>query len=267
VTVKRIHYYHADGSSVGGFITLPSPKIIPTQAAVSLPAAGGSTSSAGGVLEFDGIVSCSRTETHSSGSENIDGGWSTLISSTVENVNIRNAVTADLLVAQVSIDHPADGYVPTVTFVGSQFVNLRIGGVLVEPVINTGLLTPDPGHLETPWLKKDGFLTTIRKQAAGRKSHGKPNWVADVFPVADPTKKIDDKGYVLCSLVDNIPGEFPGEAHGHVVRVPDVGKFYFGEVLVDHGAFRLTMIRAELGSPVTGTMTMASGNNNGHTDP
>jgi hypothetical protein len=77
----------------------------------------------------------------------------------------------------------------------------------------------------------------------------------------------DQKGYYLCSLVDRIEGKIPGESCGHLVKVPDVGTFIFGELAVDHGAFRLVMVRAELGSPVTGSLTAATSRNNGSTGP
>jgi hypothetical protein len=267
--VKRIHHYHADGSALGGFIEQPAHKVIPSQAETSLPSAGGTTATKKDHFDFDGIVSCSSSETHTSGSvSKKSGGWSTLVISAVEKLNILNAVTADRVVGQISIEHPQDGYTPKVTFVGSQFVNLRIGGVLVEPVLNYKLLTPGEDYPTTSWLKNKEFLDVIKQQATDRtKDTAKPSWASEIFTDEDPTKGIDDKGYVLCSLVDKIDGKFPGEACGHVVDIPEVGKFYFGEVVVDHGSFRLTMIRAELGCPVKGSLSMSVASNNGHTIP
>jgi len=38
------------------------------------------------------------------------------------------------------VEHPRDGYYPKVSFVGSQFENLRIAGVRVNPVLDPDLL-------------------------------------------------------------------------------------------------------------------------------
>jgi hypothetical protein len=88
-----------------------------------------------------------------------------------------------------------------------------------------------------------------------------------LFTDKDPLDGFDQKGYFVCSLVDSIDGKIPGESCGHLVKVPDVGTFIFGELAVDHGSFRLVMIRAELGSPVTGSISAASIRNNGSTGP
>jgi hypothetical protein len=267
--VKRIHHYHADGSALGGVIKLPKSAFVPSQAEVSLAPAGGSTSDKTGPLNFDDIVSCSSTETHASGSENPEtGSWATLVTTIVSGLNIRNALTADRVVAQISVEHPRDGYTPKVTFVGSQFVNLRIAGVPVKAVINDKILTPAADYPPMPWTKNKEFHNTIRDQRRGVSKSGKtPDWASHLFTNNDPLDGFDQKGYFLCSLVDSIDGKIPGESCGHLVKIPDVGTFIFGELAVDHGSFRLVMVRAELGSPVTGSVSAAASRTNGTTGP
>jgi len=267
--VKRIHHYHADGSALGGMISLPKSAFIPSQAEVSLAPAGGATSDKTGPLNFDDIVSCSSTETHASGSQDPSSGcWSTLVTSIVNDLNIRKAVTAENVVAQISVEHPRDGYTPKVTFVGSQFVNLRIGGEPVKAVINDKILTPAADFPPVPWTRNREFHDIIREQKRNRnKGKPTPDWAAQLLTDADPLDGFDEKGYFLCSLVDGIDGKFPGEPCGHLVKIPDVGKFIFGELSVDHGSFRLVMIRAELGSPVTGSISAAASRTNGSGGP
>jgi hypothetical protein len=263
--VKRIHHYHADGSALGGFITLPKSSFVPSQAEVSLAPAGGATSDKAGRLDFEDIVACSSSETHATGSVHPkSGAWSTLVTTIVDNLNIRNAVTAERVVAQISVEHPRDGYTPKVTFVGSQFIGLRIGGVPVEPVINYKILTPAEDFPPVPWTRNQEFHDTIREQKRNRsKDAPVPPWASEFLGDGDPMDGFDEKGYFLCSLVDKIEGKFPGESCGHLVKIPDVGKFIFGEVSVDHGSFRLVMVRAELGSPVTGSISAAASRTNG----
>ena len=54
----------------------------------------------------------------------------------MEGINLLEVVTADKIVAQISTKHPKIGNVPSVSFVGSQFVNLRINGELIVPVLD-----------------------------------------------------------------------------------------------------------------------------------
>jgi hypothetical protein len=267
--MKRIHHYHADSSALGGIIKLPKSAFVPSQAEVSLAPAGGSTSDKTGPLTFDDIVSCSGTETHATGSENpATGSWATLVTTVVTDLNIRNALTADRVVAQISVEHPPEGYTPKVTFVGSQFLNLRIGGVPVKAVINDKILTPAADYPPMPWTKNTGFHDAIRDQRRRAVKSGPiPDWAGHLFTNNDPLDGFDQKGYFLCSLVDSIDGEIPGESCGHLVKIPDVGTFIFGELAVDHGSFRLVMVRAELGSPVTGSVTAAASRTNGSTGP
>jgi hypothetical protein len=272
--MKRIHHYHADGSALGGIITLPKSAFIPSQAEVSLAPSGGSTSDKTGLFHFDDIVSCSGTETHASGSENREtGSWATLVTTVVTDLNIRNTVIAERVVAQISVEHPPEGYTPKVTFVGSQFVNLSIGGVPVEVIINNRILSPVADYPTVPWPKNKDFLDTIREQRRRvSKSGPTPDWAGGLFTNDDPLKGFDQKGYYLCSLVDRIeakiPGKsIPGESCGHLVKVPDVGTFVFGELAVDHGSFRLVMVRAELGSPVCGSVSAAASRGNGYSGP
>ena len=267
--MKRIHHYHADGSALGGIIKLPKSAFVPSQAEVSLAPAGGSTSDKAGLLTFDDIVSCSGTETQATGSENTaTGSWATQVTTTVHDLDIRGVLTAKRVVAQISVEHPRDGYTPKVTFIGSQFEDLRIEKVPIKVVINDKILTPAADYPPVPWTRNREFHDTIRDQRRRVSESGKtPDWASHLFTNNDPLDGFDEKGYFQCSLVDSIEGKIPGESCGNLVRIPDVGTFILGELAVDHGSFRLVMVRAELGSPVTGSITAAASRTNGTTGP
>ncbi len=267
--IKRVHYYHADASSLGGALIHPVNKIVPSQAEVSLPAAGGATSAHSGAFNFEEIASCGGSFTHASGGVSPkNGSWTTLVTSSVENLNILEVVTAERVVAQISIEHPRVGHDPKVTFVGSQFINLRIGGFPVEAVINRGLLTPEEGYPGCPWTRHEGFLKRVREQHRLRGENAKvPKWAEDRYAWVQSEEGIRERGHVVCSLVDSIKGDIPGRTFGHVVEIEEFGKFFFGEVIVQHGAFQLTMIRAELGCAVHGSIGVASARGNGSTQP
>ena len=89
----------------------------------------------------------------------------TLSTSVVENLNILNVVTADRVVAQVSTEHPREGYIPTITFLGSQFVNLRLAGQLVEVELDWDILANYPGG-RTPVTDHKDFCDCLTKRLA-----------------------------------------------------------------------------------------------------
>ena len=79
---------------------------------------------------LEGIISYSAAYTQVSAhrSKRDPDRLVTLATSSVENLNILNVVTADRVVAQVSTTHLPDQYSPQVTFLGTHFENLRIAG-------------------------------------------------------------------------------------------------------------------------------------------
>jgi hypothetical protein len=266
----RVHYFHADASSFGGALDHPIQKIVPSQAEISLPATGGFTSRRGEPFSFEEIVSCEATFTRASGGKSHkNGAWTTSVTSAVDKLNILEVVTADRVVAQVSVEHPLEGHEPKVTFVGSQFINLRIGGVLVDAVLNKSLLVPGNGEYPgCPWTKHRDFVKDVRAQHASRMKAPKvPKWAEDRYAWVTNDKGIEERGHVVCSLVDSLIGDIPGRTFGHVVEIGEFGKFFFGEVIFSQGTFQLTMVRAELGCAVSGTFSAASARANGRTFP
>ncbi|MGA7708564.1 MAG: hypothetical protein WCD77_12310, partial [Acidobacteriaceae bacterium] len=55
---KKVFYYHADASSLGGFFEEPFEAIIPATSSISVPAVGGYATSRTEALNFNEIVSC-----------------------------------------------------------------------------------------------------------------------------------------------------------------------------------------------------------------
>jgi hypothetical protein len=42
---------------------------------------------------------------------------------------------------------------------------------------------------------------------------------------------------------------------GHAITIPNFGSIFLAELFVTHGAYDLTMLRLELGCPVSGTVS------------
>jgi hypothetical protein len=82
---------------------------------------------------------------------------------------------------------------------------------------------------------------------------------ATTFPEAN--------GTVKCTIVQEIRWDGAphptATIHGHVVRVPNFGKIYFGELFLTGESRRLTMVRFQLGSNDGGEVTAAEGETNG----
>ena len=267
-TLKRTHFYSAEGNALGGTITRPHNQIVASQANASLPETGGFVSSVGHAFHHDKLISCSGSYCHVAGGVNPkSGGYTTLVTSVVEGLNILDIVTADRVVARISSEHPAVGYTPKVTLVGSNFINLRIAGFPVEAVLNFDLLNPPDQYPESPWLRNAAFIETIRQQYRSRAKSPVAQEIEQQSGWIESDEGIEQRGYIVCSLVDRIAGRFPGESSGNLVVVPEVGRFYFGELIVDQGTFTLSMIRAELGSPIGAAFSGPIGSTNGHTYP
>ena len=119
----------------------PHKKVVPSQASVALPAVGGHATARTEAFNCDEIVSCQAAYTRVTGGQvEEDGSWSTLVTSVVEGLNILDAVKVDRIVAQVSVEHPADGGNPTISLAGSHFDGMRLGGCDVSPTLNPTLL-------------------------------------------------------------------------------------------------------------------------------
>lgn len=281
----RVHFYHADASAIGGRIDRPFEQIVPPQSPLSLPAVGGHASARSEKFRFQGLLSFEVAETHVSGSLNErNGSWTTQVSATIENLNVLNVVTADRVVAQISTEHPLEGYTPKVSFVGTQFVNLRIGGYDIEPVLDLGFCDPDGAneYPKQPCIQDPAFLKKAGKlhQSVRSEPEGKANpawsryrdWLEQRYPLSESDSDPGDKlakemGMVLCSLVQELKEDCPWRPFGHVIVVPEFGKIFLGELLLDHNSFHLIMLRLELGCPVQGEISSGDTRTNGSSYP
>jgi hypothetical protein len=268
---KRVFYYHADASPIGGHFTRPAVKIVPSHASSSLAQAGGHASARVSSYRLDGLVSFDNAYSEVYGSEDsTKDSWTTQVISVVEGLNIFETVMADRVVASLSVEHPkADGH-PKVSVVGTQFENLRIGGVKVNPVLTKSLITPhQEGKFPTNAVIEDeAFVARAVGQSEKLSRAASPvEWLKDRYGWVQSQKERKRKGYIICSLVDEVQGTKPGSSFGHVMHVPEFGNVFLSELLTDQHTFRLTMIRIEMGCAVHGTMSIGTGDSNGSPMP
>lgn len=277
--MERTHKFNARAHGAVGRIEYPFNKEVPAQAPVLLAADGGYSYSRTGPYTLEGVLSFGAAHTQVAGTiSRKNGGWTTLVSSTVEDVNILNVVTADRAVAQIVLDHPKEGYVPRVSFIGTQFVNLRIGGYLVQPIFDLDFCDLHNGEFpDKALIHDDRFHARVGEQyqainnakniPAWSKKKAAPEWVQERYSWDAAKSRLTSNGSINCSLIRELRGEHPGYPFNNCVEIRGFGKVFLADLVVEQNSFELTMIRLELGCPVGGTVSLAVAKPNGTSFP
>lgn len=280
--IKRFHYYHADASAFGATLETPVSDIVPAQASISLPVIGGYLTSRVEKFNYEGMFSFESAYTNVAGTVSTkNAGWVSMVTASVQGLNILDIVTADQVVTKIMTEHPRDprdGYDPKVSFVGSRIEGLRVGGYPVKVTLDLDMC--DQGDAESypgkPCIEDRKFLGAAEQQYRrmndAKKSY--PGWVRDRSIPAwvkdryqwDNARR-GRRGAVVCSLVKELEGEFPGRPCGHVLEIPEFGKIFLAELLVDHNSYRMIMMRLELGCGTKGNGGIGGGNIEGRTFP
>jgi len=273
---QKVFYYHADANSLGGFFQQPLEAVIPNVSSVSLPAVGGYVTHRSEGLHFKELISCRSAYTRVSGRTIAeDGPWSTQVTSVVEGLNILEIVTAERIVSQISVEHPREGREASISFAGSHFDGLRIGGNSACPRLNSRLMGTgseadnDSSRILWPALLQTGHgqAREIIRSVTERASRSGWEWALQRYGWMDEKREQKKDGCVLCSLVDGVEGTVPGKTIGHFMEIPDFGRIFLGEILAFPYSIQLTMIRAELGCNVQGKVSASTSHINGSTVP
>jgi hypothetical protein len=266
------HFYHAKAYVLNAQIEQPLRSEISPQALVELPQDGAYRFEEAGPFQLFGVLSYRSGYTQVAGHPSTKRrGFTTLTTSVVEGLNVLDVVTADRVVGQISTERPYDGEVPSVTFLGTRFVNLRIGGHPVDVHQDIHILGPKPDD-DVSYLDDPDALARMSSQYTRiRETPDLPDWVAEQFRW---DKAATQGSSASCSLVNNITGA-PGMSFGHVIDLPHFGKIFLGEVSIDRQKaetgsydidtyhFKLTMIRLEMGCIGTGNATAVALDTNG----
>jgi hypothetical protein len=266
----RVYYYHANASPIGGFFTHPVEQILPSHGSSSLAQAGGNAGARVSKFRLDSLVSFEHAYSEIYGTTNKStGSWTSSVTSVIEGLNVAETVTADRVVAVLTVEHPIDGDFPKASVVGSQFENLRINGVPIEPVIGPSTVVPhEAGKFPaTAAVDNKEFVERAFSQYEKLKRPGTPEWLQKRYEWMGTPEGRAKRGYVLSSLADEVKGHKEEHTFGHVLHVPDFGNIFLSELLTDHHTFRLTMMRLEMGCANQGTVSVTTGDANGSTMP
>jgi hypothetical protein len=162
--------------------------------------------------------------------------------------------------------------VPSVTFLGTRFDNLRIGGHKVEVHRNLEILGPKRGANDS-YFDDNTIKADIAKQRAEvEKTKGFADWADEAYP--RDALALNGNDALQCSVVEGI-SDAPVESFGHVIDLPHFGRIYLGELKVtrelskhpkseyDKYRFRLTMIRLQMGCIAQGSTSAVALDTNG----
>jgi len=207
--MERRFLFHALASGVSGRFTAPFQDLIEGQGASALPSTGGYSASRVEGFRYKDILSLGAVTTLTVGSfSETKRTYDTLVTATVEQLNILNVVTADRVVTRLASAQPEGGGPPRVSILGSLIENLSIAGYHLD-------VRPDPRPFE---------------------EYARPRRVELRSLIDRPD--LDES----CGFGIDEDGAF---------EVPQFGKLYLAEFLSTACYQSLTMLRVELGCPVS----------------
>jgi hypothetical protein len=293
--VIHSHEYNGTANLLSGELQRPIVQKIEPQAPVSLQGRrGGLFSRSVQDVSIEGLISFTKGETRVSGSRSIKHqGWVTLATSVLEGFNVFETITTDRLVNQVSTDHPYDkGHFPSVTFLGTQFGDLRVSGFPIDLTLKLGICGPKPEG-DTSYLRDFDFLNGVKEQtkkiadATDLPKEIRPKYIERLKRVEEliRTKGEDEtvsRPEIVCSLVQHIdlsevdPG-LGVQAFGHVLVIPHFGTVELGEIIVGEKKydgverpcvyFDTTLLKMKLGCIGDGNIPAGTTMANGRTAP
>jgi len=275
----RTHRYNADATILSGHLRLPLVQKIEPQAHAHLREEGGYLSERSENYRLESVISFRTAYTLVAGNRSTKPGqgWTTISTTVIEGLNILEIVTADRIVGQIITEHPLEGYVPSVSFLGSRFENLRIAGHPVDLDLDLNILGSKPEN-DAPYTRHESVLGRARQQYERILGHGHlPGDLAEQYNRLNAT--LGSAETLECSLVNQASGRYPGLSFGHKVRVPDFGEITLAKLIVAHEdphpnskiprktTVGLTMIDFNFGCAIDGHASTGTGSSNGGTEP
>jgi hypothetical protein len=275
---EKKHIYNAEATVLSGKLLLPVSQTIEPQAHAKLDPKGGYFSQRSDGFRLESVISFRAAYSHVAGSKsNKPGeGWNTLTTTVVEGLNVMEVLTADRVVGQTITEHPLKGYMPSISFLGTRFENLRIAGVPVELEWDQEIFGSTPAN-DLPYALDPGVLGSVSRQY-DRILQNKNLSPALQKHYNRLSSTLGSAEAVECSLVNRVAGFFPGTIAGNVVTIPDFGTITLGKLAVKHEdpiesakthkktTFTLTMIDLKLGCVIEGDIPIGTGSSNGGPD-
>ena len=273
--VTRTHKYNAEATVLQGELRLPVYQKIEPQTHSKLPEAGGYFTQRSEIYRIESVISFRSAYSHVAGNKsNKPGeGYNTLTTTVVEGLNVLDVVTADRVVGQTITQHPLDGYMPSISFLGTRFENLRIACYPVKLEFDYDIFGPRPIN-DLPYVQDAGVVSRVSRQYDRiLKNKNLPEKLQKHYN--DLSSKLGSSEEVECSLVNRVAGFFPGSIFGNVITIPGFGTITLAKLTVKHEdphpetkvrrktTFNLTMIDLKLGCAIEGDIPIGGGTTNG----
>jgi hypothetical protein len=252
-------YYQAFGHAFAGSFTRPTVTDIETQGSVALPPAGGATRVAISALNVPHLLSFDGGTSHVAGSYNEDDDtYNTLVTITIEGLNVLNTVLADRLILKLSGKHRPGEQEGQIIPLGTTIENLRVAGVPINVTFDHELFAayPTMASLTAKYNGDAAFRATVRKQFLwGDYEAGTPDFIKNRYAWhTNPDTTPESKGVLPCTLVKSIEHDRPNllKTYGNIIVVPQFGKVILGDTIIKNGQRTFSLMRLELGSPIAG---------------
>jgi len=266
---ERNHKYNAETMVLSGQLVLPVSQKIEPQAHTKLPENGGYFSQRLDGYRLESVVTFRSGYSHTAGclSDKPGGGHTTLTTTVVEGLNVLEVLTADRVVGQTITEHPLEGYMPSISFLGTRFENLRIAGKEVDVDLDLDFLGPKPAK-DASYLNDSGFRARVDKQYARIRGQNLPPAILGRYNQLPPESK--PEASLECSLISKAEPSRFGRPCGHVIEIPGFGRILLAVLRVEHWdpnkktgipmrtKISLTMLEIEMGC--IGNGSAAAGN-------
>jgi len=232
-----LYLHNAHGHALSGQVTAPFSDTIEAQAATSLPHTGGHGSASANNFSYKNMISFKAARTHTVGGVDSNKNYTSMISVCVEGFNILDVITADRIVARMATSHKPDEPEASITIAGTHFDNLRIAGSAVAVSLDNQILPRiDTFQALMNQLAKDPNFKNIALNPFGTTAMPEPGL----------------HGAIVWSCIQRpLPTIAGATATNHWYDIPEFGRVYLCELTCEYRKRRLTMLRIEMGSPIT----------------
>jgi len=258
--VRKYKYtYSTYANSVGALLDEPLKAFLSETPSAALPVMGGLISQTKEDIRFNvastEILRVGRASSTVFGEVRGEGEnkhFLSMASSTVENLNILDVITADAIVSKVTSVSPAtpareeeaNSNCHRARFYtgGSHFDNLKINGTPYNFAANPDFSDRNGFPIGTAGVRREHLFIACPKVI----DCPKKDFVSALLP--SPT----GKRWVTA----------PDESDG-CIYIPQFGSIHFGEVVIYGSKIILTMLRVELGCQTSGYVTAGTSSTNG----
>ena len=279
--LRRRYVFRGNAAAIGGRIVRPADTILDSVVASSLTVAGGRSRARAGPARFGEFVSFASAATSAEGLfDSLQGHIDRTFGKIPEDyLTMTTRVSADVTGLSIGSDKPKltikhlHASMTSKSPAGSGETSVVPGNdTVIEGVVIDGhVLTIE---LALPVFQQHDTMSKLLVAADNPqfvKDSGDLLYMTPTTAAAPPTTPGTAppppsrlqccSGTIYATIVKSI--EWAGEPISgavidqNMVSIPDLGKLFFGELLITSESRRLTMLRAELGSPIGGDVACA----------